>query len=982
MTGMSAQAAGLVGRTEERRFLATAIEQSARGRPSATLVCGEAGVGKTSLVTAVTEACARRGHLVLWGRCLRFGADSSPYLPVGQLLTQWHRHADASERARVLQDAHGLATIAPQLAHASHVPVETGQVVSLASAVIDRICEATPTVLVIDDLQWADTSSLDLLAYILAGLSDGQRLALLGTYRETDLGAGHRLHGWLADVCRLPSVSRLPLDRLGLLQTEELVAALCGTEASTGLAADLYARSRGNPYLVELLAQAPPASGGLPGGADQRLGHVLLASWHRLTGPTRLLMQLLAVGGRPVALSILQPLAEEWGLDSAHVRPAVSEATDEGIATVHPGGEMWFRHPLLGEVIATTLAASDLVQIHDAYVRVWETAGDLPLSGRAAHLSLHHYGAGHADQAFTWALRAAEAAHEVHGYAEEFQHLHRACQLWPRVSAEVRRTATDEVTLLGRASDSAMRAGEYRLALDLREAALGLIDWAGRPLEVARLLFPLPLLKEHCGVAAGIQLEEMQAMLSVTEPLPQSPEHAIALAHLAFGEVWNGRPEAPLHAEQAVQLARRLGSDEALAWGLGVRSQTRWATAEGLDDAERSVDLARRGSDRLLFAHAALWRSNCLESLGLLDRAATSTLDAFREVMADGSFYEAIEFAPSAAAHLIELGRWPEAQDLLREILSRRLQSRWGGVARAAAADLAWRQGDLPSAGQHLLRAKELSPQSHTVGNGVFDVEVRMAVASHDPATALELIEEVLPITVPVDPDAADQLLMWAARAACDLTDGPGGRERPVSWLHRIERLRGEDPPPFAAHAPTDHFHPAHGRVFAAERARCHGEKSTLAELYEAATASCAAAGLPWEQSLAAYRQAQALLASGRGRSDAAARLRLAYRIAGRLGAAPIVADVAALARQARISLAEPVDEPAAATTTWPSLTTREREVLGHLVAGRTYAEIAAALFITEKTVSVHVSNMLRKTRTTNRIELAQLARRTASGVG
>jgi DNA-binding NarL/FixJ family response regulator len=103
--------------------------------------------------------------------------------------------------------------------------------------------------------------------------------------------------------------------------------------------------------------------------------------------------------------------------------------------------------------------------------------------------------------------------------------------------------------------------------------------------------------------------------------------------------------------------------------------------------------------------------------------------------------------------------------------------------------------------------------------------------------------------------------------------------------------------------------------------------------------------------------------------------VRNAARLSTGLGARPILRDVKQLAAQAHVPLEEPgtdggTDGPL------PGLTPREREVLTHVVAGRTYAEIAAALFISEKTVSVHVSNLLRKTGTSSRIELAELARR------
>jgi DNA-binding NarL/FixJ family response regulator len=130
-------------------------------------------------------------------------------------------------------------------------------------------------------------------------------------------------------------------------------------------------------------------------------------------------------------------------------------------------------------------------------------------------------------------------------------------------------------------------------------------------------------------------------------------------------------------------------------------------------------------------------------------------------------------------------------------------------------------------------------------------------------------------------------------------------------------------------------------------------------------------------RTLSSYRLAQSLFATGGRRSTAATALRDAARIAGPFGATPILRDAEALARQAHIPLTEPrsADGDESVPAALAMLTRREHEVLRHVVAGRTYAEIARELFISEKTVSVHVSNVLRKTGTTSRIELAHLAR-------
>jgi DNA-binding NarL/FixJ family response regulator len=132
-----------------------------------------------------------------------------------------------------------------------------------------------------------------------------------------------------------------------------------------------------------------------------------------------------------------------------------------------------------------------------------------------------------------------------------------------------------------------------------------------------------------------------------------------------------------------------------------------------------------------------------------------------------------------------------------------------------------------------------------------------------------------------------------------------------------------------------------------------------------------------WEEAVASWRWAQAMLAEGASRASVAVPLRSAYRFAVEVGAIPLQHQVEKLAMLGKIPLEEPaVASREHATGPFGSLTKREQEVLSHLVAGRTYAEIASALFISEKTVSVHVSNLLHKTGTSSRREVSALALR------
>jgi DNA-binding CsgD family transcriptional regulator len=225
----------------------------------------------------------------------------------------------------------------------------------------------------------------------------------------------------------------------------------------------------------------------------------------------------------------------------------------------------------------------------------------------------------------------------------------------------------------------------------------------------------------------------------------------------------------------------------------------------------------------------------------------------------------------------------------------------------------------------------------------------------------------------------SERLLPLAARALSDQIQASRDRGHDVTAaLERLSDLRRRFPDIIAEPGPgrlQRLYKQAMQALYDAEVLRGQADQAAAAAWCDAAQA-CADAESPWDEAYARRRAAEVLLKDRSARAQGAAQLRRAHELAVELDAAPQLAEVEALARTARVSLTVPHAVPADTVTTLPDLTSREREILAYLVAGRTYAEIARELVISEKTVSVHVSNMLHKTGASNRVELAGLARR------
>jgi len=978
---------GIAGRIEEQAILSVAIKGAADGRPCAVFVHGEAGVGKTRLVRAVCDDAKSNGTAVLWGRCVRFGAVDTPYVALVGALEGWLESAEPSERSAVLAAVPAAAELLPSLGGQT-----TRSMVRLLP-VVDQLIQAMvslrPTVLVLDDVQWVDLASRDAITYLVAGFRN-QRLVVLATYRDEDLSVGHPMHAWLADLMRLSSVSSLRLDRLSRDETEEQLSELLGGRPDPHLVAAVERRSDGNPYLSELLLNGVTiADNDLPPDLPEELTGALLAAWHRLSAVSREVMRLLAVGGRPVSVDDLIEVAVERGIGAEAVTVALVEATNSGIC-VAQGAEMcWFRHPLLAEVLDATFVPGEAVPIHAAWAKTLERRSGTGIGElrRMGDLTLHYEGAHDTHACLEASLRAADLANQLKALPEEAVHLGRAARLWPTVPHDEAEQVDGELDLLERLAYVGNLVGDGEVPFAALSRSLELVDQRKTPLRASRIVREQAYYAWLTGHSAGEPFDASQRAVELSKPYPNSPEYAVALADLSECYYWTDFLEvsevSQRYAEEAVQAAHRSGSHEALTRAYRARAHAYIRDERADIDSAESLRQAQLAAVPDLVLSARVARHNYLEQHGRLAETVELASDGLSEGLDTGAPNLAAFHAGALGRGLLVLGRFPEADQAIRQGLTLARVPHAGAQVRLGAAQLSVRRGDLDRARLHLRRAKELIPDlEDRPGLSAPPILAEYLIATGRPERALDMLARTL-IVQSADPRVVDEMLMWAARSAADLTEYARDRRDGEGVTHarrlleHIVRLRHDlQPPPFETIAPEDLILPAIEALYTAETARCRSDSPSSA-IWEQAVHRCAACGLRWEEAIASHRWAQALLQEGASRAAVTVPLRSAYRLAAEMSASPLQHQVEELAALGKISLDEPsavvvVDVPEA----FRSLTQREREILAHLVAGRTYAEIAKALFISQKTVSVHVSNLLRKTGTSSGRELAALAAR------
>src|SRR6266568_1755450 len=344
----------LIGRGEELAVLAAALDRALAGETGFVLLGGEAGVGKTRLLRELSARAEDAGFGVLSGQCVEPGAEGLPFAPLVDVLRTLARTMPPDQLGRVLGPAaSALSRLLPELAPEAQPPGSAGetpqkaQLLELVMGVLGRLSAVRPVLLAVEDVHWADGSTLDLAAFLIRSLP-AARVLLVITYRSDELDRHHPLRPLLAAWERDRSVRHVGLRRFGREEVAAQLRAILGADTEPGVADVVFGRSGGNAYLVEELAGVVRA-GGDPAGLPPSLRDVLLSRVDALSAAAQRLLRTASVAGRTVPDRLL---AEVAGVARAELFAALRETVENHLLVVDPAGHGYqFRHALTRDAV-------------------------------------------------------------------------------------------------------------------------------------------------------------------------------------------------------------------------------------------------------------------------------------------------------------------------------------------------------------------------------------------------------------------------------------------------------------------------------------------------------------------------------------------------------------------------------------------------------------------------------------------------------
>ncbi len=983
-----------IGRVEDLDTLRGLLAAAAGGHPQLVMVEGDAGIGKTRLVGELVGEAARGDARALIGHCVQF-LDRAPALaPVVGALRQLVDDGPPALVERILDPwRHTLARLLPGPDTVA-IPERVAASVPAAPASTDPILDADrlfdallglfgslaarqPTVIVFEDVHWADRSTLDLLEYLGRNLTT-EPLLIVVTLRADAVDRGHPLLSLVAELDRLPRVTRLVLSGLDDGEVAELASELLDGRAPDDELLDaVRRRSEGNPFFAEeLIAAHPGAGAALPAS----LRGFLASRLSRVSHGAMTVLKAAAVAGRVVHHELLAAVAAGDDLSEAELHRALREVTDLGILRVERGSPVYtFRHALLQEAVDEELLPFEHSGLHRRVAETLVARPELCAEGPgalAAELAAHWTGAGDLPRALGAAFDAARAELAFGARSEAIEHFEMAVGLWDRVPDARELAGCDLVDGLVETADVCESQAEFARAEGHLRRAVALVDAVSSPVRSGFLRAKLGRCTWYGG-AAGDGMTELTAGLALIPAEPPSAERFHALAWKAQLLLIESRfDDAEALAEESLAVARLVGvvaetADVLCTLGTALGLKGELGRAEPML-AEARVSAIRAG-DFEAAVRAVRNQGAILAVNGQFAEALRTGVDGLALVEQAGLGRSSIRsMVVGIAALAVDAGNLERADQLLNRVRDWDAPGLDGVTLHLTEAQLALWRGELGEAQIECGLARSIGSSYDDPQTTAWVNIIEAAIARWQ--GSLEVAAEAIARAWEIVQRASDRFYVCLVAL-----EGARIEAEQVTVAHRVGTPSFERSGDWVLIMASGHaLAPAFAMAIEAERTRFEQRPDPV--IFESAQREFEGVGMVLEALVCGYRAAEAHLARGDRNRGAAALVEVHDR-ARRLGAGLITQETHALARRSRVELSEDVIDlresaiPTIVVDTF-GLSDRELEVLAILCDGLTNKQIAPLLFVSPKTVAAHVSSILAKLGVATRGEAAAMAHR------
>lgn len=946
--------------------------------PNVVLLSGDAGVGKTRLLTELGEVARAEGWQVVAGHCVDFGDSALPYLAFSEVLGRLA--LDQSALVESVASGHpGLVRLQPGRrsladdttggglnAEPDRAEVDRADLFAAVHALLEAVSGAAPLLVVIEDAHWADQSTRDLISFLCSRPFAG-RVGIVVSYRADDLHRRHPLRAKVAEWSRVQGVSRVHLGPLRERHVRAMIAALHTDPITESDVAHIVDRADGNAFFVEELVGATWADGGR---VPEDLADLLLVRLDRLDDPARQVVRTMAVAGRRVSHGLL---AEVSGLPDAELDRALRSAIEASVLVTSGEETYAFRHALLADAVYDDLLPGERVRLHRAYTRVLAEAR---APGTAAELARHARAALDLRTAFEADICAGDEAMSVGGPDEAAHHYELALEVAadPEV---VDPSTTSELVL--KASEALVSSGALHRAEATVLRHLDVLPDGVPDETVARL---------HLQVAYAVQLTDSETdwrshieRATALIPAEDSAERARLLAMLARTMSMHRLPSSREVAMEALAVAE--------AHHLHRTAADATTTLVGLDrqvPIEQLVVALEEATDRAVAtgAGSAELRARFLLGRAYQDRARSSEAAEVFARATDRARELGIPWAPFGfdarlqhAQVAFVTGDWDRVLELT-DVDGQAPPALPEALLSAARVPVLAARGE--SATGRYAGLRDFWTSDGLVAILAGPAQIEEAGRTDGPEAALAVHDDIVRVLASSWGEHFHARIRLGAVGVAALSRAApeAGREDRRRYVERAERLAEAGQRVLEHRAGQSAFWGPEGRAWS------HALDTELLRLRWLADVEPPAA----EDLVAAWRSTvEAFEELGHAFETARARLRLA-EVLRATGAAAETRELVTAARETAEALdakplldelralgATPATRSGTSSAEPAALTPREREILTLVATGRSNGEIGRQLFISVKTVSVHVSNILGKLGAASRTEAAAIAR-------